>query len=202
MDILKAEYRDTNIKAKKLRRMGLVPCSIYGINLEESIHIQIPLADINRFLNNKLIGSTLTVDVGDKKYSVLYKNISRQPASLQIEHMEFQHLVADEAINSVVQIVLINKEKNPNMVQQQLEEIPYNALPSHLIEKITIDLTGMEPGSSVKVEDLDIAKNENIRLLIPEDTMIFNVVEPIRVIESEEEDEGEEAAEEETQEES
>ena len=42
MELLKAEYRDMNIKAKKLRKMGLVPCSIYGIDLEESVHIQIP----------------------------------------------------------------------------------------------------------------------------------------------------------------
>lgn len=191
MELLKAEYRDMNIKAKKLRKMGLVPCSIYGIDLEESVHIQIPLSDVSRFLNRKLKGSTLTIDVGDKKYNVLYKNVSREAPSQQIEHLEFQHLVADEAINSVVQIVLLNKEKNPNMVQQHIEEIPYNALPAHLVEQVTIDLDGMEPGTSVKIEDLDIAKNENIKLLVPEDTLILNVVEAGRTAGPADEDEEE-----------
>lgn len=199
MDVLKAEYRDQTIKAKQLRRKGLIPCSIYGITLDESVLIQIPLADLNRFLNRKMKGSTLVIEVGDKKYNVLYKNISREPASQQIEHLEFQHLVADEAINSVVQVVLINKEKNPNMVQQHIEEIPYNALPSHLIEKVTIDLEGMELGASVKIEDLDIAKNEHIKLLIPEDTMILNVVEASRMA-APTEDEEDEADEVETEE--
>ena len=189
---LKAEHRDQTIKAKKLRRMGIVPCCIYGINLEESVPIQIPLTDINRFLNQKSKGSTLTIDVGDQNYNVLFKEISHQPATLQVEHLEFQHLVADEAINSVAQVVLINKDKNPNMIQQHIEEIPYNALPSHLVEKITIDLDGIEAGSSIKIEDFDIAKDENIKLLIQPDAMVLNVIDMSRTSaadETQEEDE-------------
>ncbi|HHY52898.1 MAG TPA: 50S ribosomal protein L25 [Clostridiales bacterium] len=178
MDVLKAEYRDTKVKAKKLRKMGFVPCTIYGGDLKESVHIQIPFPDINRFVSRKLKGSTLTIDLGDKQYNVLYKNISRSAPNLEIEHLEFQHLIADEPVNSVMQVVLLNKDKNPNLIQLHIEEIPYNALPSHLMESVTIDLDRMGPGTVVKVEDLDIVNNPNIKLLIPADTVILSVSEP------------------------
>ncbi|MPN58221.1 hypothetical protein SDC9_205924 [bioreactor metagenome] len=45
------------------------------------------------------------------------------------------------------------------------------------MQEVVIDLDGMQAGNSVRVEDLDIAKNENIKITIPEDTVIVNVSE-------------------------
>lgn len=170
------ERRD-NIKAKKLRSKGVVPASIYGRNLEESILIQIPKTNVNVFLGKVSKGQKLTIELDGKKYNAIYKNITRDPIKQQIEQIEFQHIVADEAVNSVVKVVLINKDKNQNIIQQLVEEIPYNALPKNFVDEVVIDLDGIKAGSVVKIEDLDIAKNENIRLTIPEDTVIITVAE-------------------------
>lgn len=170
------ERRD-NIKAKKLRSKGVVPASIYGRNLEESILIQIPKTNVNVFLGKVSKGQKLTIELDGKKYNAIYKNITRDPIKQQIEQIEFQHIVADEAVNSVVKVVLINKDKNQNIIQQLIEEIPYNALPKNFVDEVVIDLDGIKAGSVVKIEDLDIAKNENIRLTIPEDTVIITVAE-------------------------
>lgn len=179
---LKAELRDKSIKAKKLRRNGMIPATIYGRNLKEPIMLQIPLADINRFLSKASKGNTLTIEVEDKKYNVLFKEITRESVSQQVEQIEFQHLVADEAVNSVIKVVLANRDKNQNLTQQHIEEIPYNALPKHFIPEVVIDLDGMNAGTTIKIEDLDIAKNENIRITIPEDTVVLTVAELKKVI--------------------
>ena len=42
---LKAEPRDNSLKAKQLRRKGIIPASIYGHDIKNSVLIQIPLAD-------------------------------------------------------------------------------------------------------------------------------------------------------------
>lgn len=177
---LKAERRDKNLKAKQLRREGIIPASIYGRNLKESVLIQIPLADVNRFLSKASKGITLTIEIDDEKYNVLFKEITRESVSHQVEQIEFQHIVADEAVNSVMKVVLANRDKNQNLIQQLVEEIPYNALPRYFVPEVVIDLDGMKAGSSVKVGDLDVAKNENIKLTIPEDTLIVSVSEPKR----------------------
>lgn len=174
---LKAERRDKSIKAKKLRRNGIIPALIYGRNLKETILIQIPFADVNRFLSRASKGNTLIIEVDDEKYNVLLKEVAYESVSQQVEQIEFLHIVEDEAVNSVVKVVLVNREKNPNLIQQHIEEIPYNALPRHFVPEVIIDLDGMKAGSFVKLGDLDIAKNENIKLTLPEDTVVLGVAE-------------------------
>ncbi|MEM1484371.1 50S ribosomal protein L25 [Oscillospiraceae bacterium PP1C4] len=174
---LEAKHRDKGVKAKKLRSEGIIPASIYGRNLKESILIQILLTDVNRLLRTVSKGSALTIGIGNEKYNVLLKKISREPVSQQVEQIEFQHIVADEAVNSVMKVVLANKDKNQNLIHQHIEEIPYNALPKHFVQEVIIDLDGMKAGSFVKVDDLEIVKNENIKLLIPEDTLVVSVAE-------------------------
>lgn len=190
---LKAERRDNGVKAKKLRRNGLVPASMYGRNLKESIHLQIPAPEVKRFLTKASKGNTLIVEVDDKKYNALFKEVTYDPLGQQVQQIEFLHIVADEAVNSVMAIVLENRDKNQNLIQQHIEEIPYNALPKDFVPEVVIDLDGMPVGHTVKLSDLDVAKNEHIKLLIPEDTDIVSVSE-LKRAENEEETEEEEAA--------
>ena len=75
-----------------------------------------------------------------------------------------------------------------------LHEISYRALPSDLVEKITIDLGDYHIGDSVKVGDLEIAKNDAVDLLTDPESIIFSIAEPHTAAEAEgEETEGEEA---------
>lgn len=191
---LKAEPRDNSLKAKQLRRKGIIPASIYGHDIKNSVLIQIPLADANRLLSKVSRGNTLNIEMKDKTYNVLLKEIDRAPVSQQVEHIDFQHLNANEAVNSVITVVLTNREKNQNLIQQHVDEIPYHALPKDFVQEVVIDLAGMEVGTSVKVGDLDIAKNENIRITIPEDTIIVSVSEMKRIMEEEPEAGAEAAA--------
>lgn len=177
------------MKAKQLRRKGIVPASIYGRNLKEPILIQIPLVEANRFISKSSKGTKLTIEIEEEKYNVLFKDLTHQPVSQQVEQMEFQHIVADEAVNSVAKVVLENRDKNQHLIQLHIEEIPYNALPKDFVQEIVIDLDGMKVGSVVKVEDLEIAKNENIKLLIPEDIMILSITDNKRVASKEEDEE-------------
>lgn len=144
--------------------------------------IQIPLTDVNCLLSKVSKGNRMTIEVEDEKYNVIFKNITHEPVRQQVEHIEFQHIVADEAVNSVVKVVLTNKEKSQSIIQQHIDEIPYKALPRNFVQEIVIDVDGMKAGTIVKIEDLDIAKNEDIKLAIPEDTIIVTVAEKKRMV--------------------
>ncbi|MDF3005935.1 MAG: ribosomal rRNA E-loop binding protein Ctc/L25/TL5 [Oscillospiraceae bacterium] len=84
---------------------------------------------------------------------------------------------------------MINRDKNQNIITQLIEEIPYNALPKNFVDEVVIDLDGIKAGSVIKIEDLDIFKNENIRLTIPEDTVVLTVAERKRAVIEEKVDE-------------
>ena len=50
------------------------------------------------------------------------------------------------------------------VLQEDLEEISYKALPADLMDKVQVDVGEMKIGDVIKVKDLEIAKNPNIDL--------------------------------------
>ena len=188
MYTLNAENRNTNLKPKQLRRKGIIPGILYGKNLKESLSIQLSQAEAARFLKSNSTGSKARLVIGDKKFPALLREANYKPATDELEHLSFQTLLAGEIITSTARIVLVNREKVSGMIQQPQSEISYRALPSHLIDKIEIDLDGMKVGASIRISDLDIAKNPDIEILSPLDTMVFSVADPRKPVETPEND--------------
>lgn len=180
MYTIRAENRNTSLKAKQLRRSGIIPGCIYGSDLEKTLLIQIPQSDVKKLLKSKTKGGKVALEVDGKKIIALLWEISRSPLGNQIENLGFQSLVSDEMVTSTARIILLNKEKIPEFIQQTLFEISYKALPSNLVEQIEIDLEGMKVGSYVRVEDLEIAQNEDIELLTAPDSLVVSIIEQRR----------------------
>ncbi|MGI6161006.1 MAG: 50S ribosomal protein L25 [Christensenellales bacterium] len=177
MFILKAENRDAKLKPKQLRRKGIIPGVLYGKNLEESVSIQIPHGEAMQFLRSNSIGSTVEINIGDKKSPALLREISYKTASYEPEHLSFQTLVAGETITSTARVILLNREKVSGTVQQTLTDISYQALTSDLFDRVEIDLDGVMAGSVIRVSDLEVAKNPDIEILTPHDSVIISVVD-------------------------
>lgn len=190
MSIFHADKRDMNLNARQLKKTGLIPGNIYGGDLDQSLLIQMQENEARQLLRSKTTGNKLTLSVDGRKYSVIIKEIGRSPVSGQIEHLSFQALVNSRMVTSAARIVLLNREKVSNFVQQRLFEIPYRAFPSNLVEEIEIDLEGMPLDTYVRVQDLDIAKNEDIELLVEPDDLVLSIVgsrKPVAENENEEE---------------
>lgn len=176
MTILKAETRTSNLKAKQLRRAGIVPGVIYGSRLDGSISIQFSQKDVDQFLRSNSIGSTLELVVEDKKHMALLKHIDHTTVSNNIEHLSFMSLSENEKVTNIAQIILLNREKALGNVQQAIFEISYKALPADLIDKIEVDLQGMVIGDNIRISDLEISKNEALEILDPPDNMVCSIV--------------------------
>ncbi len=177
MFALNAENRNMALKPKQLRREGMVPGVLYGKNLKESLSLQLSQAEALRFLQANFVGSKAEITVGGNKYPALLREVSYMPATDKLEHLSFQALIAGEEITSTALIVLTGKEKVSGVIQQQLSEISYRTLPSNLVDRIEINLEGMKAGVSMRVGDLDIAKNSDIEILSPLDDMVFSIVD-------------------------
>lgn len=193
MNILEAQKRNKDLKAKQLRRSGIIPVSLYGSDIENSLLLQVTEAEAKKLLRFNSKDSKVIVQVDDKKTYALLREITYNPLGSQIESLSFQKLIEDEKVSSTAQIVLVNKEKVPHYIQESLFEISYKAYPSSLIDKIEIDLEGMELGDTVRVKDLDIAKNDNIELMTELDEVILSIIENKTIEEPDEEEEEAEA---------
>ena len=165
MNTLKAERRELAEKAKKLRREGFVTGNIFGHQIEGSIPLKITSRELDRLLKLQGKGSRLTLDVEGKTYSALIKEIQFNPLKGHIDEIDFQALVADEMVRSVAEIQIHNHDKvREGVLQQELEEISYSALPNDLIEKVVVDAENLTIGDTITVGDLEIAKNPKIHL--------------------------------------
>jgi large subunit ribosomal protein L25 len=191
MFTLNTEKRNTSLKPKQLRRKGIIPGVLYGKDLKESLNIQFFQVEAARFLKSSSTGNKAELLIGDKKFPALLRQVTYKPATDELEHLSFQTLLAGEVVTSTARIVLVNKEKVPEVVHQPQSEISYRALPSHLIDRIEIDLDGMKVGDSIRISDLDIAKNPNIEILNPLDTMVLSIAyvhRPLGIPETEDEE--------------
>ncbi|MGI5900686.1 MAG: 50S ribosomal protein L25, partial [Christensenellales bacterium] len=180
---LKAEKRNESIKPRQLRRKGIIPAVLYGKDLDESLSIQFSQADILQFLRTNSTGSRAELTIDGQKYPTLLRDITYVTATSNLEHLSFQKLVAGEIVSSTAGVVLLNREKVSGVVNLLQAEIAYQALPAHLFDRVEIDLEGKEPGDSISVGDLDIAKNENIEILSPLDTMLISITDIHRQVE-------------------
>ena len=191
MNTLKAEKRDMAIKAKRLRREGYVTGNVFGKEIKGSIPIKLEKSAVDRLLKIHRRGSQVMLDVDGESMDVLLKEINFNPLKGQVDEIDFQALVKGEKVQSVAEVILENHDKVASgVLQLLLEEVPYRALPGDLIEKVMVDVGNLKVGDSIKVGDLDMAKNEKVDLLIDPETIIVTVSESRNAVE---EDTGEEA---------
>ena len=178
MNTLKAEKRNMAIKAKRLRREGYITGNVFGKEIEGSIPIKIEKSAADRLLKTSGKGSQIMLDVDGQAMDVLIKEIDFNPLKGQVDEIDFQALVKGEKVHSVAEVVLVNHDKvMSGVLQLLLEEISYRALPDNLVEKVSVDVGDLKVGESIKVGDLDIAKNENIDLLTDPEAIIVTVSE-------------------------
>ena len=177
MTTLKVQRRNMETKAKKLRREGYVTGNLFGKEIEGSIPLQIEKQEAERIERECMKGSQLYLELDGKTYDVLIKEMDYRPMDHQILEMDFQALVKGEKVHSVAEVILLNKEKvTEGVLEQLLEEIAYKATPEELVEKVEIDCATLRLGDTLKVADLDIAKNDKIDLQTDLDASIVSIL--------------------------
>lgn len=178
MTTLKAEKRDMQTKAKKLRREGYVTGVIFGREMTETIPLQITVKDAERFLKTGGKGSKVTLEVEGTPMEALVKEVDYNPLKRQILEMDFQALVKGEKVHSTAEIVLLNHDKvQEGVLEKLLNEVSYRALPESLVEKIEIDVAEMKVGDTIKVGDLAIASDKNVDLMTDPESVVVTVME-------------------------
>ena len=178
MNTLKAEKRDMETKAKKLRREGFVTGNIFGKEIEGSIPVKMEKAEVDKLLKTKNKGSQIVLDVDGQKMHVLIKEVDYNTLKKQVDEVDFQALVSGEKVHSVAEVILLNhKMVMEGVLEPVLTEIAYKAVPEALVEKVEIDVANMKPGESVKVKDLPIASNKDIDLMTDLEMTVVTVLE-------------------------
>lgn len=177
MENISVQKRDFTVKAKKMRRLGMVPGSVFGKNLPESISIQMEESIASRLIREKREGSKLLLNVEGQMIPVQIKEKSLDTLKGEILHISFQALVADEKVNSVIHIFVKNDEKFGAQLEKMLMEIPYTSLSEDMIDTITIDVDELKNGDVLTVKDIPELISDKIKLQVGTDEIVLRINE-------------------------
>ena len=177
METICVQRREGAIKANKLRRLGFIPANVFGKSLPDPISIQLKESDARRLLHQKREGSKLMLDLEGTGLPVQIKEKEIDTIKGQIQHISFQALTADEKVNSVIHILLVNDDKIPGQLDKMLMEIPYASLPGDMIDTITVDLDGITVGTILTVKDIPELMSDKIELKVDSEEIVLRVSE-------------------------
>lgn len=175
MNVITVDKRDFTLKAKQLRRSGIVPGSVFGGPLPDSISIQMDEAIAGKLLRYKREGSKLKLELDGQLIPVQLKEKTVNTLNNEILHISFQALKADQKVNSVIHIILKNTEKITETLEKMLMEIPYASLPEDMIDTITIDVDGMTVGSVITVGDIPELSSGKIDLQVGTEEIVLRI---------------------------
>lgn len=184
MKSISVQKRDLTVKAKKMRRLGMVPGNVFGKSMPESISIQMEESVARGLVRQKREGSKLSLNVDGETIQVQIKEKTLNTLNNEILHISFQALAADEKINSVIHILLANDEKLGGQLNKMLMEIPYASLPGDMIDTITIHADELKTGDILMVKDIPELMSDKIELQVATDEIVLHIIERERNVQT------------------
>lgn len=178
----------------RLRRQGFIPGIIYG-HQTSGLPVAIGESEFRRV--DVGTGQVFKVVVeGEGEHSVLIREMQKHPVSQRVIHVDLLEVSMDEPINTIVPIRIDGEakgEKAGGILQYGIREVEINCLPADIPEAIEVDISELEIGDQVKVEDLVPPAGVTI-LTDPEQLVISVITAQVEETVDEEAPEGEETA--------
>lgn len=200
MDRIELEARLRTAKgngpARALRRDGRIPAILYGPGNEPSM-LSVSAHELSTIINRGSLGRSiinLQIDGGKSKKIAMIKELQTHPVSHALLHIDLYEIAMDRKIKVNVPIATTGKSigvDNGGLLQIVRRDMEVLCLPNEIPDAITVDITDLDIGDAVHVEDLKTSGNVEI----PHDTnfTVLTVTSP-RMEAAEPGEAGEEAA--------
>ncbi len=146
--------------AKELREKAEVPCVLYGG--KDQVHFAVPM-----YLFRDLVytpdAHTVDLNVEGKKYKAVLQEVQFHPVNDMILHADFLELNPEKKVKIDVPVKVVGQSvgvsKGGKLVQK-LRKVKISALPAHLPDFVTIDVSDLDLGKTVKVSAIATDKYE------------------------------------------
>ena len=198
---LKTQMRKSsgNGPARALRRQGHIPAVLYGPG-KEPILLSVEKSAFEQVLKkgkaSQILLSLIIKNGRNKKRTVMIKELQTTPVSRNYLHIDFYEVAMDRKIRVNVPVVPIGQAigvEEGGILQVVRRELEVLCLPTNIPEAFEIDITALDIGDSIHVED--IPHDEDVEIPVEVNFTVITVSSPkVEAIEeAEEAEEGEEA---------
>jgi large subunit ribosomal protein L25 len=154
--------------SRTLRKQGLIPGVLYGPK-SEPIPISVETMNIEKLFKHS--GSNqaplnLTIKNGESiKKTAMVKDLQLHPVTRRFLHIDLYEVAMDKKIQVKVPVVLTGIAEGSEAggtIQLIRREIDVLCLPLDIPEFITIDVSGMQIGDSIHIEEIPVSENIEI----------------------------------------
>ncbi len=150
--------------SRRLRREGKTPGIVYG-GKQPAVVIELDHNALYHQLRQEAFhASVLMLDIDGTKEQVLLRAVNMHPFRVEVQHIDFQRVLADVKIQMKVPLHFINAEESPGVklsggiVSHVMSDLEIRCLPADLPGFIEVDLKDMALGHTVHVKDLPLPK--------------------------------------------
>ena len=161
---------------KAVRSAGQVPCVIYGG--ENNIHFSAEVMAFRSLIYTPDF-KLAEVEVDGKTYRCILKDIQMHPVTDDLVHLDFLELVPGKTIKLEIPVGaqgIAPGVKQGGKMFQKLRRVKVKTTPESLVEKLMVDVTGVDLGQSVRVRDIEVT--EGIEMLSSPGIPVFSVEVP------------------------
>lgn len=169
---LAAQVREKTGKgvAHRLRAQKLIPAVVYGPSSEKPLNIAVDPKVLReaiktpRKLNTLL---TLQLDAGGERLALL-KDFQQDPVTRAVLHADFYEVKLDQTVTVPVPLVLEGRAigvHEGGVLTQLRREVDIVCLPNEIPEKISHDVTKMQAGTALHINEVVVPEGVKIRYL-------------------------------------
>ena len=165
--------------ARQMRREGLVPCVLYGEKrgengLPEATAFSVSEKEINKVVFTPHI-YLVNVNIDGTEHKAVVKEIQFHPVKDNVLHVDFYEVTPEKPIVMGVPIQtagLALGVRAGGRLTAMLRKLDVRAKYTDIPEKLTIDVSHLELGKSIKVGELSF---ENMELVTPKEVVVITI---------------------------
>ncbi|AEJ61339.1 50S ribosomal protein L25 [Spirochaeta thermophila DSM 6578] len=163
-------------EAKALRREGKIPAVIYGG--KDQVPVALDAREFHRTFHGT-VAENVIVDLsleGKETRQVLIKDYQYDPIRGQYIHLDFMEINPEKKLKTHVPIHLEGTPegvKKGGLLEFFVQELEVTCLPKDLPEAIVLDISSLEVGDSLHVQDIQAP--DGVEILNPPDQTVVAV---------------------------
>ena len=179
--------------AKAVRNAGRVPCVLYGSG--EQVHFSVRSVDMEKLIFSPDVYQ-IEIDLDGTKKMAIIQEKQMHPVTDKPRHVDFLELADDKQVKVSLPVRTTGASigvMNGGKLRMPNRSLRVLGLPGDLPEEISIDVSGLRIGQSVRIKGLDVP---NVTFLEPAEAVVVGVkmARGATANDEEEEEDGEEGA--------
>lgn len=147
--------------AKEVRKEGLIPCNIYGIekdekNLPVATSFTIPFSELRKVVYTPNV-YVVNINLDGTEKKAVIKELQFHPVSDALLHVDFLEINEEKPVTVGIPVKLVGHAagvRNGGRLALSIRQIKVTAPYTRIPEILEIDVTALEIGKSIKVGEL------------------------------------------------